>query len=178
MTPDRTAVTPRQPAHRQPPAAPAAISVMPSPVGPIRLTASQGCLIGLHLTSSDTPSRLPASEDGEVLRETRRQIDEYFAGDRTTFDLPLLLHGTPFQAAVWNALCDIPFGQTRSYRDIARAIGAPRAVRAVGAANGKNPVSIIVPCHRVIGSDGRLTGYGWGVETKSLLLDLEAGRAG
>jgi len=102
------------------------------------------------------------------------QLDEYFKGKRKQFDLPLNLHGTSFQLSVWKALSDIPYSETRSYKDIATAIGNPKACRAVGLANNKNPVWIVVPCHRVIGSNGTLTGYGGGLEMKQRLLDLEA----
>jgi methylated-DNA-[protein]-cysteine S-methyltransferase len=111
-----------------------------------------------------------------ILCEAERQLVEYFAGRRTQFDLPLEPRGTEFQRKIWQALKAIPFGQTRSYLDLAKAVGSPRAVRAVGAANGKNPLSIVVPCHRVIGADGRLVGFAGGVETKAKLLALE-GRA-
>jgi len=109
-----------------------------------------------------------------VLTETQRQIDEYFNGQRQQFCVPLELAGTPFQQRVWSALLQIPYGQTRSYAQIARQIGTPDAVRAVGAANGRNPVSIVVPCHRVIGSTGKLTGFAGGLEAKAQLLSLEA----
>jgi len=108
--------------------------------------------------------------------ETERQLAEYFAGKRTQFDLPLDPRGTAFQKAVWRSLRQIPFGETRSYGEIASTIGAPRANRAVGAANGKNPLSIVVPCHRVIGANGALTGFGGGLETKAQLLALESRR--
>ncbi len=106
-------------------------------------------------------------------REASRQLAEYFRGRRTRFDLRLNPEGTPFQRAVWNALADIPFGETRSYGDVARAVGRPRAVRAVGLANGRNPLPIVVPCHRVIGRTGKLVGYGGGLRVKQALLDLE-----
>jgi methylated-DNA-[protein]-cysteine S-methyltransferase len=109
------------------------------------------------------------------LCETERQLAEYFAGKRTRFDLPLEPRGTQFQKKIWQALREIPFGQTRSYLDLAKAAGSPKAARAVGAANGKNPLSIVVPCHRVIGADGRLNGFAAGVEIKATLLALETG---
>ena len=108
------------------------------------------------------------------LAEARRQLLEYFAGDRREFELPLQLNGTEFQVSVLEALRDIPYGETVSYGDIAKRIGRPRAVRAVGAANGRNPIPIVVPCHRVIGSTGDLTGFGGGLDTKEALLRLEA----
>ena len=107
------------------------------------------------------------------LDEAERQLTEYFDGRRKSFDLPLSRHGTPFQMAVWAALCDIPYGETRSYIDIARQLGKPGGARAVGMANNRNPISIIVPCHRVIGADGKLVGYGGGLDRKAYLLRLE-----
>lgn len=115
-------------------------------------------------------------DDWPVLAATRRQVAEYEAGRRTVFDLPLELEGTDFQRRVWAQLLEIPYGQTRSYAQVARAAGSPRGVRATGAAIGRNPVSIIVPCHRVVGSDGSLTGYTGGIERKRALLRHEAAR--
>jgi methylated-DNA-[protein]-cysteine S-methyltransferase len=109
-----------------------------------------------------------------ILLEAERQLGEYFTGGRTRFELPLEPRGSEFQKKVWRTLTEIPFGQTRSYFDIAKTIGSPRACRAVGAANGKNPLPIVIPCHRVIGKDGTLTGFGGGLETKATLLALEA----
>ena len=120
-------------------------------------------LAGETLTPGDAP----------VLDATAAQLDEYFAGTRTTFDLPLDLHGTPFQLAAWQALAGIPYGETRTYGEQADRIGRPTAVRAIGAANGRNPVSIVLPCHRVIGSNGSLVGFGGGLEVKAALLELE-----
>jgi methylated-DNA-[protein]-cysteine S-methyltransferase len=108
-----------------------------------------------------------------LLRRVARQIEEYLNGKRTEFDLPLKPEGTEFQRAVWKALQTIPYGETRSYRDIAEQIGSPKACRAVGMANHRNPITIIIPCHRVIGTDGSLTGYGGGLKLKQQLLDLE-----
>ena len=118
-------------------------------------------------------------EDGEslVIAETVRQLDEYFAGQRKVFDLPILLVGTEFQKSVWNELLKIPFGVTRSYGEVARQLEIPKAVRAVANANGANAISILAPCHRIIGSDHSLTGYGGGLVAKKMLLDLEAGKA-
>lgn len=112
-------------------------------------------------------------EDSGRTAEVRRQLEEYFAGERETFDLPLAPRGTPFEKSVWNELSRIPYGETRSYAEIARAIGRPGAARAVGRANGANPIPIVVPCHRVIGANGSLTGFGGGLEVKSLLLEIE-----
>ena len=140
-----------------------------SPVGTLTLAATE-----TGLTRTDfTPDETPQSEVPPALRPAAEQLAEYFAGTRRAFDLTLDLHGTDFQRSVWNALLDIPFGRTRSYADIAEAIGNPKAVRAVGLANGRNPVSIIVPCHRVIGADGSLTGYGGGIDRKRRLLAHE-----
>lgn len=118
------------------------------------------------------------NHSSSVMRETIRQLRLYFTGELQTFDLPLDLIGTEFQKRVWGALVTIPYGETRSYSEIAAQIGAPRAVRAVGAANGRNPIPIIVPCHRVIGASGNLVGFGGGLEWKRLLLGLEAKHAG
>jgi methylated-DNA-[protein]-cysteine S-methyltransferase len=119
------------------------------------------------------PSGAVRCDDHPIFRETVRQLDAYFARDLREFDVPLILKGTPFQVRAWRALQLIPYGTTRSYAEQARAIGAPDAVRAVGAANGRNPIPIVVPCHRVIGSNGKLTGFGGGLPLKQWLLDLE-----
>ena len=151
-----------------------------SPVGRLRLVASERGLAAI-LWENDDPRRVPlgeVAEDGEhpVLREAERQLREYFAGTRRDFDLQLDFAGTDFQRKVWAALLTIPYGQTRSYAQIARQIGNSRAVRAVGAANGRNPISIVAPCHRVIGATGELTGFAGGLQTKARLLSLEATR--
>jgi len=152
-------------------------SVIPSPVGPLLLAADES---GLRLVEFDSPrhpvrrgSDWEATEDDAILRETRAQLDDYFAGTRRTFDLPLSPQGTEFQLDVWQALRAIPYGETISYAQLAARIGKPSAVRAVGAANGRNPLPIVVPCHRVIGADGTLTGFGGGLPTKHFLLTLE-----
>ena len=155
---------------------------MNSPVGTLELVASDRGLCAV-LWEQDRPDRVPlggsgrsAAEDGRdhlVLCQTARQIEEYFAGQRTVFDIPLDLHGTPFQQQVWAALRAIPFGETRSYGELARQVGNPQAMRAVGAANGRNPCSIGVPCHRVVGTDGKLTGFAGGLAVKAQLLQLE-----
>jgi methylated-DNA-[protein]-cysteine S-methyltransferase len=152
---------------------------MPSPVGRLRLVASDDGLAAI-LWPDDDPKRVrlsPLIEDGRhpVLLETERQLNEYFTGARKRFTVKLDFKGTDFQTRVWHALLDIPFGQTRSYGDIARTLGKPRAVRAVGAANSRNPISIIAPCHRVIGANGNLTGFAGGLKAKAKLLALEAG---
>ncbi|MBT2186955.1 methylated-DNA--[protein]-cysteine S-methyltransferase [Sphingobium nicotianae] len=148
-----------------------------SPVGQLTLVASDKGLAAI-LWENDDPARVrlaPRVEaaDHPVLEEAARQLAAYFAGDRTSFDLPLDFHGTDFQKRVWAALLAIPFGETRSYAQIAGAIGAPTAFRAVGAANGRNPISIVAPCHRVIGTNGTLTGFAGGLEAKEYLLRLE-----
>ncbi|MBC9034028.1 methylated-DNA--[protein]-cysteine S-methyltransferase [Sphingomonas sp. JC676] len=153
---------------------------MASPVGELKLVASEHGLSAI-LWENDDPARVrlgPLVEDADhpILIEAERQIGEYFAGARKAFTVPLDFHGTEFQKSVWAALLAIPYGETRSYAEIARAVGRPTAFRAVGAANGKNPISIIAPCHRVIGTNGALTGFAGGLEAKELLLGLE-GRA-
>jgi methylated-DNA-[protein]-cysteine S-methyltransferase len=149
-----------------------------SPLGKLKLVASADALVGVLWEGEgfDRP-RLDAQKfEGHhpILAEAELQLSEYFAGRRTDFELPLEPRGTEFQKKVWRNLRRIPFGTTRSYVDIARAIGSPRACRAVGAANGKNPLPIVVPCHRVVGANGALTGFGGGLETKAKLLALEA----
>jgi methylated-DNA-[protein]-cysteine S-methyltransferase len=146
-----------------------------SPVGRIRLDGHGQTVTGLYLPDHPRcPAPAPDSTlDADAFAEAQAQLDQYFAGTRRQFDLPLELHGTPFQVDVWTALRAIPYGETTTYAAIAEAIGRPAAVRAVGAANGRNPISIIVACHRVIGADGGLTGYGWGVERKAWLLEHE-----
>jgi len=149
-----------------------------TPVGELKLVASDSGLAGI-LWENDDPKRtrfLPqvCQDDHPVLNETERQLREYFAGLRRCFELPLDFVGTEFQKKVWQALVAIPFGETRSYSEIAREIGHPMAVRAVGAANGRNPLSIVAPCHRVIGANGKLTGFAGGLDIKAFLLALEA----
>ncbi|MGN6730097.1 MAG: methylated-DNA--[protein]-cysteine S-methyltransferase [Rhodanobacteraceae bacterium] len=146
-----------------------------SPIGPLLLVADEGGLtyIGLPKRGSAQAAPPDAQHMPTKLRSARHQFEEYFAGTRQTFELPLRPHGTPFQLEVWGALLAIPYGETTSYAAIAQRIGRPNAVRAVGAANGANPLSIIVPCHRVIGSDGDLTGYGGGLPAKRWLLAHE-----
>ena len=154
-----------------------AYKIMESPIGKLKLVASDKGLVAV-LWENDRPSRVRLEELVEenrhpVLVETERQLGEYFAGKRKTFSVVLDVRGTPFQKDVWSALRAIPFGETRSYAQVAKQLGNPRATRAVGAANGRNPVSIIVPCHRVIGSTGKLTGFAGGLDTKAYLLNLE-----
>jgi len=150
---------------------------MMSPVGRLKLVASDIGLAAI-LWENDNPRRVPlhiVAEDPlhPVLRDAEKQLREYFAGERCEFTVPLDFGGTDFQNQVWQALLSIPFGETRTYSEIALQIGKPAAVRAVGAANGRNPISIIAPCHRVIGSNGNLTGFAGGLEAKAHLLALE-----
>lgn len=148
---------------------------MESPVGQLLLAGDADALKLIGFESS-RHVRKPAAgwrEDDAPLRETRRQLEEYFSGRRRDFDLALRPQGTAFQKSVWNALRDIPYGRTQSYGALAKRIGNPKAARAVGAANGLNPLPIVIPCHRVIGANGRLTGYGGGIAIKETLLKLE-----
>jgi methylated-DNA-[protein]-cysteine S-methyltransferase len=164
-----------KPAHHGPMASPTTYRHVDSPLGRIRLVGRDEVLTGLFLADHGRcpPPEAGWAPDEHALEAARGQLEEYFAGDRTEFSVALELEGSPFQVEVWTALRAIPFGATVSYGDIARAVGRPAAVRAVGAANGRNPISIIVPCHRVIGADGTLTGYGWGVDRKAWLLAHE-----
>lgn len=154
-----------------------ASTFFPSPVGRLTLVASDDALVAV-LWENDDPQRVRLETAVErpghpVLARAEGELREYFAGKRSAFSLPLEPRGTPFQKEVWRALAGIPFGQTRSYGQLADQLGRPKAARAVGAANAHNPISIIVPCHRVIGSSGRLTGFAGGLDAKALLLDLE-----
>ncbi|SEJ64449.1 methylated-DNA-[protein]-cysteine S-methyltransferase [Sphingobium sp. AP50] len=154
--------------------------LFPSPVGALTLVASEKGLVAI-LWEEDDPARVRLSSreerpDHPMLAQTAQQLTAYFAGTLQDFTVPLDFRGTDFQQKVWAALCTIPFGETRSYGDIARLIGHPTASRAVGAANGRNPISIIAPCHRVVGTNGALTGFAGGVEVKRWLLDFEQSR--
>lgn len=144
--------------------------VVASPVGDLLLSRVGPVITGITFTPFAAPEGLG---DDSGFDAVRAQLDEYFGGGRTCFDLPLAPRGTPFQRSVWAALLTIPYGETRSYGQIAASLGAPTASRAVGTANGSNPLPIVVPCHRVIGSTGTLTGYSGGLERKRHLLDLE-----
>jgi methylated-DNA-[protein]-cysteine S-methyltransferase len=149
-----------------------AYDTIDSPIGPLLITASDGALTRLYMAPFDVD---PAWEhDPTALEEPARQLAEYFAGERREFELDLRPAGTAFQRAVWDLLLEIPFGETTTYGAIAATLGDPRKVRAVGLANGRNPISIVVPCHRVIGADGSLVGYGGGLERKRTLLAHEA----
>ncbi len=153
-----------------------------TPVGELTLIASDRGLAAILWQDEVRrhPRLSPRERDDNhpVLRETETQLREYFAGTRRVFDLPLDMDGTAFQKKVWQALLSIPFGETRSYCQIAEQIGHPAAVRAVGAANGRNPLSIVAPCHRVIGANGKLTGFAGGLTVKAFLLQLEAPQPG
>jgi len=153
-------------------------SYLDSPLGPLLLTGDGAALTGLY---TDQHGRIPAElgeRADEEFAQARAQLTEYFAGRRDTFDLPLNPKGTPFQQRVWQALRRIPYGSTATYGEIAAELGNPLSGRAVGAANGRNPISIIVPCHRVVGSDGKLVGYAGGFSAKRWLLDHELATAG
>jgi methylated-DNA-[protein]-cysteine S-methyltransferase len=160
---------------------PTTFTHFPSPVGELLITASDSCLTGIYFPSHDRvpKDRAGWQEDtgqgsaGAVLARAQQQLTEYFAGRRTMFDLPLDPSGTEFQRRVWDALRTIPYGATTSYGVLARRLGDPHATRAVGAANGKNPIPIVVPCHRVVGAKGELTGFGGGLDRKRWLLEHE-----
>jgi methylated-DNA-[protein]-cysteine S-methyltransferase len=154
-----------------------AYKMIDSPVGNLKLVASDNGLVAV-LWQNEKLNRVRLNELVEntmhpILLDSERELGEYFAGKRKTFSVPLDMRGTPFQKNVWHAALAIPFGETRSYGQLAKQLGNPQAMRAVGAANGRNPISIIVPCHRVIGSSGKLTGFAGGLETKAHLLNLE-----
>ncbi|MFF8378727.1 methylated-DNA--[protein]-cysteine S-methyltransferase [Streptomyces sp. NPDC015661] len=154
-------------------------TVVDSPYDPLTLVAVDGVLSRMYMTGQRhrPPEETFGEPDPRPFGEAIRQLDAYFAGELTEFDLPLNLVGTPFQLRVWEQLLRIPYGETRTYGELAEELGSPGASRAVGLANGKNPVTIIVPCHRVIGSGGSLTGYGGGLDRKQRLLAFESGAA-
>jgi methylated-DNA-[protein]-cysteine S-methyltransferase len=151
-----------------------------SPIGELLLVGDGESLHGLYMQDGRKPARVAAHWQcaPAPFAGVRAQLHEYFAGERAKFDIALTLRGNAFERRVWHALQEIPYGETASYGEIARRVGHPAAARAVGVANARNPIAVIVPCHRVIGADGRLTGYGGGLERKRLLLDLEKGQAG
>lgn len=148
-----------------------AFTTLDTPLGPLHVAARDGAVVALTLSSADPGWE--RDDDAQPLVAARSQLAEFFAGARHAFDLPLALEGTPWQRRVWEAVAAIPFGETRTYASIADALGAPGSARAVGHANGRNPACIVVPCHRVIGSDGSLTGYVYGLDAKRALLTLE-----
>ena len=152
------------------------VQYLPSPIGTLRLLSNGTQLTQIEFEGQHTEDNAKHSSD-PVLQASVAQLESYFRGERRVFDLPLAASGTPFQHSVWTALSSIPYGELRSYRDIAQSIGKPAAVRAVGAANGRNPLPIVVPCHRVIGSNGALTGFAGGLGVKRFLLALEGSLA-
>jgi methylated-DNA-[protein]-cysteine S-methyltransferase len=154
-------------------------TVTESPYGPLTLVAEDGVLCGLYMTDQRhrPPEETFGERDDTLFAETEEQLKAYFSGELKEFTVELHLHGTPFQRTVWDQLRRIPYGETRTYGELAEALGNPSASRAVGLANGKNPIGIIVPCHRVVGADGSLTGYGGGLHRKQRLLDFESGTA-
>jgi methylated-DNA-[protein]-cysteine S-methyltransferase len=157
------------------PDAPAQWQTMESPIGELLLVSDGRSLTRLEMAPPAVPPA--AQRDPEALSEAEEQLEAYFEGELTEFDLPLAPTGSAFQLAVWRALLDIPYGETASYGEIAATVGRPDAVRAVGTTNGRNPIAVIVPCHRVIGADGSLVGYGGGLPRKRALLELEAAHA-
>jgi methylated-DNA-[protein]-cysteine S-methyltransferase len=162
--------------HREPARATISYTTVQSPVGSLLLAGDDDALRVIHFVRDRDVLPLDAAweeKDTALLRETRRQLDEYFSGQRRRFQLPLAPSGSTFQQRVWRALLEVPYGTTCSYADLARRLGDLRATRAVGAANGRNPIPIVVPCHRVIGADGSLIGYGGGLDVKRYLLSLE-----
>jgi methylated-DNA-[protein]-cysteine S-methyltransferase len=149
-----------------------------SPIGELLLVGDGESLQGMYMQDGRKPMRIDAgwTRAASPFVHVEAQLREYFDGQRVAFEIPLVLHGTTFERRVWDALQEIPYGETISYGELARRIGQPSASRAVGLANGRNPISVIVPCHRVIGANGSLTGYGGGIERKRLLLELESGQ--
>jgi methylated-DNA-[protein]-cysteine S-methyltransferase len=160
-------------------------TVIESPVGPLTLVAQDGALVGLYMDlqrhrpdDEDLGEQDPGGRQAEPFKTAADQLDAYFTGALTRFTLPLAPRGSEFQQRVWAALLEIPYGETESYGELAGRIGSPGAARAVGLANGKNPIGIVIPCHRVVGSNGNLTGYGGGLDRKKQLLDLEVAVSG
>jgi methylated-DNA-[protein]-cysteine S-methyltransferase len=156
-----------------------AYTTLDSPIGELLLLGDGRALRGLYMQHGRRPIAVAPTwqRSAEPFADVAAQLREYFAGERTSFDAPLALDGSAFERRVWQELQEIPYGQTISYGELARRIGQPSAARAVGLANGRNPIGVIVPCHRVIGANGSLTGYGGGLERKRLLLELESGQA-
>ena len=160
-------------------------TVIDSVVGTLTLVAEEGAIVGLYMDlqrhrpdDDELGEPNPRGREVEPFKAAADQLDAYFAGELTRFDLPLAPHGSEFQRRVWAALQEIPYGRTESYGELAERIGSPGGARAVGLANGKNPIGIIIPCHRVVGADGSLTGYGGGLDRKKQLLDLELAVSG
>ena len=155
-----------------------AFTEMDTPVGVLKLVAHDHALVAVMWDNEDHKrvrlANLVRQDDHSILLKTQQQLQEYFAGQRQQFDVPLDFEGTEFQKKVWQALLSIPFGETRSYKQIAEQVGSVNAMRAVGAANGKNPISIIAPCHRVVGASGKLVGFAGGLDNKAILLRLES----
>jgi methylated-DNA-[protein]-cysteine S-methyltransferase len=156
---------------------PVLYTTVDSPIGELLLVGDGHALRGLHMVEGRRPvaPRDDWTPAADRFDHVRAELDEYFAGRRTAFEVPLAMKGTPFQRTVWHALLEIPYGETTSYGELARRVGQPGAARAVGLANGSNPIAVIVPCHRVVGANGKLTGYGGGMDRKRILLDLERG---
>lgn len=152
-----------------------AAATLPTPIGELLLVSDGDALVALRFDDERRGAPTAGAERDPVIRSASAQLRAYFGGERTTFDLPLRPGGTPFERRVWDALREIPYGETTSYGALAARIGEPGAARAVGRANGRNPIPVIVPCHRVIGADGSLTGFGGGIACKRALLDLERG---
>ncbi len=150
-----------------------------SPIGTLLLVGDDQALHGLYMQDGRKPKQIEPSWERSTsgFADVKAQLRAYFAGERLAFDLALVMAGTPFERRVWSALTEIPYGETCSYGELARRLDQPTAARAVGLANGRNPIAVIVPCHRVIGADGTLTGYGGGLERKRILLELESGQA-
>lgn len=145
-----------------------------SPIGPLRLTADADAIVGVEFVKGGPKLPATAGEGDQWIDAAAKQLQEYFAGQRRDFDLPLAPRGTDFQKRVWLELCRIPFARTTSYGALAKAVGSPGAARAVGAANGRNPIAIVIPCHRAIGANGALVGFGGGLDVKRRLLALES----
>lgn len=160
-------------------------TVIDSAVGPLTIVAEDGAIVCLYMDlqrhrpdDDELGEPDPRGREAEPFKAAADQLDAYFAGERTAFDLPLAPRGSEFQQRVWAGLLEIPYGQTESYGELAERIGSPGAARAVGLANGKNPIGIVIPCHRVVGANGSLTGYGGGLDRKKQLLDLELAVSG
>jgi methylated-DNA-[protein]-cysteine S-methyltransferase len=159
--------------------APLQYALEDSPIGSLLLVGDEQALHGLYMQDGRKPKQIDLrwQRSTSCFADVKKQLREYFAGERHAFELALVMAGTPFELRVWSALTEIPYGETCSYGQLARTLGQPTAARAVGLANGRNPISVVVPCHRVIGANGTLTGYGGGLERKRILLELEGAQA-